>query len=816
MLKTLLYSHSEQLYGFEFLKDDLSEAGEVIFVTPSPVIADIYRDKLATCDFKKKSVEVLTISKFMSNSFESFNDEAVQIEQKVNLLMTLGVGWKKFFPDQSYEKFLRSYNLLTDLRSFTLDPVILETALEEYDETIKMAVKVFYAIMESQELVDEHKAYFLLSDYLRLEREVPEDKKIVIFLGFNFFSGAQVDFLKSLAIRDDVYIPIAQEVYDGSIQTDWVQWLEDSGTQKLALTKERPENRSLKVCRFSKKHLSEAIKHNIGEIESAKIFLGTRNSNPSDYMEISLNNTQFKCSIDLLSEDVDHFRSYFERTLFIGKKDEISYEEFFEKFESYFSELINNKSKILDKNLKLYKLKSLILNFIKSWRELSETNITFSEFDFHLLIDNLALSAPRNSFVTLSEDPKYKIYDVNGLDQYDPNGINIITAKSDYNGLKSSRAKNSLEVEKILSSVGPLRRSEFEFTILRNKIKELLGLKSTILFLEEDFEKHDLSWNSILEDFELVDITKNIKKEISPTTYNFLKSNKSYQHTFLSPTRLQSYIDCPKSFYFKYVEKIMPRVELEETLQLSDLGTLEHLVLEKYFEAYAEYSFENVVEISKRLFDEFLKDSNKQVLSADYNVFLSEIQNFSNNGIKALYGLKDKFQKLELEFEVELKESNTDKRRQGRVDLLANSTEACVLIDFKRSGGSIPGRPQLLRLEKVQVWFYLNLLKDLALWSPDKSFVIGYLNLSKHDGSVLITNDESYIEKIGEIEEFKGSKIHYFDDKWQEAFDNYHSYENDTFNKMINEKEFKVSPREDSVCRFCSIGNVCPKMQVNL
>lgn len=810
MLNTLLYRHSEDFYGLSFL-ENLSNQ-QVILVAPSPVLADVIRSKISAHE-KFADIEVLTIAKFIGSLFEEFPlDEGHERLNKASLMMKLGVGWKKFFKDAKYEKFLRAYNLLTDLRSFTLDPVIIETALEEYDEVIKNAVKVFYAIMESQGYIDEHKSYFYLSDNIREVREFPQDKKTIVFHGFNFFSGAQIDFLKALSIREDVFIPVSHSVFENAIQSDWVKWL-DGQVQELP-NESRDESDTLKVCRFSKKHLGSALKNNIQNVGNADIYLGTRNASSSDFLELSLNNVQFKTPIDLLSEDIQQFRSFFERSLFIGEKEEVEYPEFLNIFNEFFNKQLINKNQKLSQNLKVYKLKALVMNFLSQWQELSDMNNTLSFFDFNLMLDTLDLNSPRNSFVTYNETPQYYAFDINGLDRYQTTTTNIITAKSDYDGLKSSRSRTSLEVEKLLSSIGPIRRSEFEFQMLKSKLVEVFKLPNTILFIEEELEKHDLSWNSILESFELENITVESEKEANSTQYEFLNRSKGYEHTALSPTRLQSYIDCPKSFYFKYVEKIMPSITLDETLQLNDLGTLEHLVLEKYFEKFDSYSEENVKQLSKDLFDQFLATSNKIVSKADYNVYLSEIQSFANNGIRALFGIKDYLPQLNFEFELELKEDVTDKHRQGRVDFFANSTDTCMLIDFKRSSGSIPERPALLRLEKVQVWFYLRLLKDLGLWSEDKSFIIGYLNLSKHDGSVFITNNESFIEGLGEVEELKGSKVHYFDDTWSDAFENYQHYEDDQFKKMVTSKKFPVAPREDGVCRFCGVKNICPKSEV--
>lgn len=810
MLNKLLFSHSSELYNLDFIQDKASSR-QVLFIAPSPSIADMVRTKLNN-QHPEQNIEVVTISKFVSDCYEQFEHE-IEFEKlnKANLMMYLGVGWKKFFPDESYEKFLRAYNLLTDIRSFTLDSGIIEEVLEEYDETLKNAVKVFYALMESQNFFDEHKNYFYLSEKFRETLDYPHENREIVFFGFNFFSGAQIDFIKSLAIRDNIYIPINLKVYEESIQSDWTKWLEGN---EIKLASQQVQSTKIKTIYFPKNNLAYSLRNNLKDIRMANIYLGTRNAKSSEYLEVPLNAAQFKVSIDLLAEDINNFRMFVDKKLFLANQGTVSYQDLFKAFEDFQKKQFEDNQKSVEQNIKIYKLKSLILNFLNKWKDLSEVNNSLSKFDFDLLLDVISLNSPRNSFVTFSENVKYKIFDLSGIDQFDPNGINILTAKSDYDSLKSSRPRNSLEVEKLLSSIGPVRRSELEFNILKQKIKELLYCEDTVLVIEEGLREHDLSWNNLLEEFELVDITATVVNKVKKNEYDFLKSKKLYHHTSLSPTRLQSYLDCQKQFYFKYVDPIMPNIKLDEVLQLNDLGTLEHLVVEKYFHEQKQYSYQLVAYTAKKYFDQFIATQGKVVSITDYNVYLSEITNYSNNGIKTLFAIKEKLPNLNFEFEIELAESVSNKNRQGRVDFFADSETNCLLIDFKRSSGSIPDRAKLLRIEKVQVWFYLRLLQDIGKWSENKSFMIGYLNLSKSDGSLFISNDDHMIDQLKGIDGLKGSKFYLFDDKWSEAYHQYRDLEDSTIEEMINNNEFYINPKNENVCNFCGVKNICPKAEV--
>ena len=60
-----------------------------------------------------------------------------------------------------------------------------------------------------------------------------------------------------------------------------------------------------------------------------------------------------------------------------------------------------------------------------------------------------------------------------------------------------------------------------------------------------------------------------------PTEYH-LKS--------ISASKLQTYIDCPRKFYYQNVERVFPKLIFEQKLTPIDLGRIEHEVIEKYFE----------------------------------------------------------------------------------------------------------------------------------------------------------------------------------------------------------------------------------------
>jgi hypothetical protein len=139
------------------------------------------------------------------------------------------------------------------------------------------------------------------------------------------------------------------------------------------------------------------------------------------------------------------------------------------------------------------------------------------------------------------------------------------------------------------------------------------------------------------------------------------------------------------------------------------------------------------------------------------------------------------------------------------------NSETVVVLDFKRGGGSIPSQIGLKAFKKIQLWFYLQRLKNVKLYDPSKKLIWGYINLSALDESLVYCNDEVLIER------FKGaglkafSKMNYFSEDMDEIFTKYESFEDELLSRLKSEKEFLPKPIEPKTCQYCHVSNICPR-----
>ncbi len=257
----MLFSQSDNLFRAELggLKK-----GQV--VAPSPQMADIIRRRI-----NNPKLDVITISKFMRDELSVLKGDSISdnYRGKAELLLLLSSLWKQLeMPNGSYELFQRCFRLLTDLRSFSMSPDVLETALEEFDPNIALGVMRMHQVLNSLDIYDEHRSYFELSEQLR-SGDIPityETERAIVFAGFDFLSASQVDLLKAYAIRDEVMVPVYKNVYENRSALDWVSWLESDNSEVKVLDETRP-TKNAKLSFFPKNYLNKALGEKLKEFK---------------------------------------------------------------------------------------------------------------------------------------------------------------------------------------------------------------------------------------------------------------------------------------------------------------------------------------------------------------------------------------------------------------------------------------------------------------------------------------------------------------------------------------------------------------------
>lgn len=268
----------------------------------------------------------------------------------------------------------------------------------------------------------------------------------------------------------------------------------------------------------------------------------------------------------------------------------------------------------------------------------------------------------------------------------------------------------------------------------------------------------------------IVEKTKEIKE--------FLKG-----FTF-SPSALDTYIECPVKFYYSYVLGI-PKKESEDIDQ-GKIGIFLHSILKNTFESYKGKSFSQINEngFTKKFEDNMDKVSKDMGFDKHHPKPYFIISQAKPKGEEILKRMQKSFggYKIigaEVEGEVEITKEFQDKEKQenrkiklqGKPDLIIESENEILIIDFKTSSNPKDHLPKFSYFDpssrasspgSVQMPFYVMVFEKIINSQKEKKKNINgcVFSLGRKDCSFeLLYSDEKKREKHQKIEDFILSKI---------------------------------------------------------
>ncbi|MBP9674559.1 MAG: PD-(D/E)XK nuclease family protein [Bacteriovoracaceae bacterium] len=788
MLNLCTFNNSRDF--FENILPPIYQGGlSVKIIVPQASIADEIRLKLNS---SLAQVDVVTIASFSKDLLEKkFNKN---ILRKVDLLKILSLTWKRIHGAQDFNFFLSAFKLFTELRSYSLNADLILPALEESDAKLQAAILSFYKIMEMLDLVDEQKAYALLSDDWRSNKDeyaYPWEKEnIFIFYGFQNLSAFQVDLLKSLALRTQVYVPLPESVYVKSVSSDWISW--------LTLKKEQVnltvlEKETLQVVSFSHGQLPSTIERLIQEKFKDKpvtCYLGLSKLEEDIIFDIPIQNAFFKNATSLFVEEIEWLVSYLESFL-LQKNNSVA------QIKKRIEEKIKEELKLKElKSFRKIKLGAKFLNILQDWSD--ESSLTL--FDISLIREILMLTDERIYQIPIYEKQSQVIFHaLENLQVTKVGDAVIVCATSDYPALTQGQGILSSFMESVLVNLGPLRRSELQLEFLKFKLKSTQG-ENTFFVIEDTLLAHDVTWNEILgENYKEVKLNTAIPKS-DVKNHNFLSNWVSLRETtaVFSATKLQSYLDCPRKFYFQYVNPLSPTVEWESFLEARELGEIQHELLAQVIKE--DLKEQTIDEHIEHFYKSYLARKSKKVSGHDYERYLVEISTYVKHGWSFLKYFKTKDSQAQFIFEENLcLSAEVSYQVKGRIDCIILGSFGAVLLDFKRSKASIPTQADIKNYQKIQLLFYQHYFPfqntEIILW--------GYLNLGEIKESLLFTKNNFFQEIETEFE------IKLIQDNF--SLEDYELYEQEIRQAITQEILFPAKPRKNNVCDFCSLFNVCDK-----
>jgi len=768
---------------------------KVTVICPHPTLADNSR-LIFDSDFK-----ILTISRFIKDQLAlAFPESQIVPKTKADLLLFLSGVWRQKIGPEKLETFKQAFKLFTELRSFTLDLNLIEEILPEFGEEVATALRLFWAVCEQLELIDEHKTYALLSQAhyslenpLNLKTQKNDEEECFIFWGFRHLSSLQVDYIKALSHHYDIYIPLPKAVLSLIKNSDWPSWL-GAKVQERALKKdnETQEIFQIKMIPFSKGRLSEKMlsffqRPDAGPALNGDVLLCTESPELDHYLEIPLQNLNYRSSLELWKGD-------FEKVCELLSQREGAYEV--------------TLNKLIEEGLrakKFSRLKILLLfkNIFIEWKNLSSFHDEPRYFDEMVIREISLLRLPRNFIFPLLKEDQGSIHSLREIESLRRGHPLYVCASSKYEDLKGGSEAYNTRVMEFLRAIGPIQRREFSFLFIKNNLHHLFKREDCFLFFEEGLLDHMLGWSDLLSEteFQVLAVPSEQNRDKINDPLSVAKKIK-YLET-ISATNIQAYIDCPRKFYYTHLERLKERPEFESSLRSDELGSLEHEVIEKYFLTYENWDFVSHQKIVKKQIENYLLQKEKKLSFLEAEKSFWEISNFSSNGIKALLKLKQVFPQSSFSFESKLQGHVGHLPIRGRVDCIMQSAQGWGLLDFKRSKASIPTQSEIEAFESVQLPFYLSHLHH----NNEVCLFCGHLNLSEINESQIFAKDENTLMTLRQLDFLEGKKlVQFFPD-----LSAFCKKEENILKAILHDETYLANPLNKDVCTFCNLLNICTR-----
>lgn len=132
-----------------------------------------------------------------------------------------------------------------------------------------------------------------------------------------------------------------------------------------------------------------------------------------------------------------------------------------------------------------------------------------------------------------------------------------------------------------------LQRTENVYLLYNTESDEMGGGEKSRFILQLQHELKEVNPNAVIKDLvysvdpppPLPEDQINITKEPA-LLQKFLKDNADYG---ISPSAINTYINCTLQYYFRYIAQLREQDDIEESIEAATLGTAVHFVLEKVY-----------------------------------------------------------------------------------------------------------------------------------------------------------------------------------------------------------------------------------------
>ena len=702
---------------------------------------------------------VETVGDFMRGHTDSVLSEGGAVIKEGELMLSLASAFRRFCPGLQKEYFFHSFALFRELRSFDLDFDNFGGCLDLFDASVAKAVGVFWHYMDETGVVDEHEMCRRTVAHYQGEGD-PSGGRRFVLVGFNHLTAHQIDLFKALGLKNSVVAAVSGHVYEESLDTDWFRWFDTDCRKSSVAVGSR---REVAIVYYPKDRLAETLARFCPAGRGFDdILLCRKNPGFHHFNEAAIGDASFEYREDVFGPLVDEIFCHIKRRFLLR---DASVEA--GRLAQYLAGRIEDY--IEKRDFRRIKVASLLAAQLGGWRELSADNVRVGDLEVEVFRQIVELRLPKNYGRKIGGGPR--VHGMGGVLVLE--GKSLVVAGPDTGFLAGVNEGRDHKLAGLLGAIGPIRRGALEAASFKGDLLGVLAKETTVLFMEEGLDEEDPFWSQLAECivYRKLPLPSASKRE----RMDVLKDGEKKAYTGgYSATKIQHYRDCPRKFYYGFVEPLRSRARASDAIEPSSLGKIEHKVIGAFVGGGGKLK-----EVVERELGDHLKREAITLGPADYHRAFNEIFFYSKNGIDYIEQICKKFSVSDFQFEKRIE----DGQFTGSADFVAESPSGSIVLDFKRS--SIPLKTDLKELKDIQIFFYIH---HLAL-RPERIALAGFFCLSEPDKSLLIEGDDFFIE----------------------ALERYPSFEAEKIGQIRAEREFAAEPSNSGVCGYCVVRHVCPR-----
>lgn len=288
----------------------------------------------------------------------------------------------------------------------------------------------------------------------------------------------------------------------------------------------------------------------------------------------------------------------------------------------------------------------------------------------------------------------------------------------------------------------------------------------------------------------------------------FQKSQKKTFAGSYSASKFQTFLDCPRKFYFNYVDKIFPSITYENDFDPMLSGTISHEIIEEYFKTQS--TEEDLPKITKIVMNRYIAEKKLDIPQDKMLKHELVFNHRSLNGVRFLSQVEDALGG-EISWTIEQNFSFSEEYKiTGKIDCIGRMQNTVLLLDFKSTKYGASSNKEIEELDSLQLWAYAKAASKLVDQFEAKSIVMGFVSLDNPSDSNLLTNDQDLFEKLKQA---RIAKQQVFKTPFNELFKSAEEKMLALSLAIPLETSYPARPRKNDACSFCELTKVCVKSE---